>query len=396
VPHPEDPATGSSPLDGITVLDLSSVGPASRCTRLLADFGAQVVKIGPVPGRGPAGTEPPYFSYAGGRGYKFAKLDVRDERGRDAFLALAETADVVIESFRPGVVARLGIGYENVATLNSGIVYCSTSGYGQAGPSAAWAGHDLNYLAVSGYLAMSSPTSGGAPPLPGATIADAAAGGMHAALSIMAALLARNHTGKGRYLDVAVADGALWLMSLAVDEHLATGASVMPGHDVLSGRYACYANYEAADGRWLSVGAIEPKFFANLCKALNCEKWVGLQYDDSVQDEIRSDLSSAFARADRDAWVAELAGADTCVAPVLEPSEVEGDPQYTYRRAIVEAEHPTIGAFRQVGPVLAGMPRLPEPVAVPDTKVTQTSELLESAGMSAAEVSELTSRGVLA
>jgi alpha-methylacyl-CoA racemase len=378
------------------VLDLSTVGPASRCTRLLADFGAEVVKVGGVPGRGPAQAEPPFFSYAASRSMKQMKVDLRDDDGREALLALAAESDVIVESFRPGVVDRLGIGYREVSARNPRIVYCSTSGYGQDGPRSAWAGHDLDYLAVSGYLAMSAPNPGGAPPLPGATIADAAAGGMHAALSIMAALLARQSTGKGKYLDVAVADGALWLMSLAVDEHLATGSRPAPGHDVLSGRYACYGTYAASDGRWLAVAAIEPKFFANLCKALDCEKWVGLQYDDSVQDDIRSDLSSAFARADRDAWVAELAGADTCVAPVLEPSEVEGDPQYTYRRAIVEAEHPTIGAFRQVGPVLAGMPRLPEPVAVPDTKVTQTSELLESAGMSAAEVSELTSRGVLA
>jgi alpha-methylacyl-CoA racemase len=372
------------------------VGPASRCTRLLADFGAEVVKVGGVPGRGPGQTEPPFFSYAASRSMKQVKVDLRDDDGRQAFLALAVESDVIVESFRPGVVDRLGIGYREVSARNPRIVYCSTSGYGQDGPHSAWAGHDLDYLAVSGYLAMSAPTSGGAPPLPGATIADAAAGGMHAALSIMAALLARQSTGKGEYLDVAVADGALWLMSLSVDEHLATGSRPAPGHDVLSGRYACYGTYAASDGRWLAVAAIEPKFFANLCKALDCEKWVGMQYDDSVQNEIRADLSLAFARADRDSWVAELAGADTCVAPVLEPSEVESDPQYTYRRAIVEAEHPTTGTFRQVGPVLAGMPRLSEPVAVPDTKVTQTRELLESAGMSAMRVAELTSRGVLA
>jgi alpha-methylacyl-CoA racemase len=396
VPHPEDPATGSSPLDGITVLDLSSVGPASRCTRLLADFGAQVVKIGPVPGRGPAGTEPPYFSYAGGRGYKFAKLDVRDERGRDAFLALAEKADVVIESFRPGVVARLGIGYEHVVTLNPGIVYCSTSGYGQAGPAAAWAGHDLNYLAVSGYLAMSSPTSGGAPPLPGATIADAAAGGMHAALSIMAALVARNHSGMGRYLDVAVADGALWLMSLAVDEHLATGAPITPGHDVLSGRYACYANYEAADGRWLSVGAIEPKFFANLCSALGCDKWIDHQYEDACQAEIRADLAAALAQRDRDSWVEELSAADTCVAPVLDPAEATDNAQYAYRGAFVQAEHPTAGRFMQVGAVLAGMPKIQAPVVLPDPGVTQTVEILRDAGVSEANLAAMQTEGVLA
>ncbi len=378
------------------MLDLSTVGPASRCTRILGDFGARVVKIGPVPGRGQATTEPPYFSYGGGRGYERARIDVRDDGGREAFLALAAAADVVVESFRPGVVERLGIGYDQVAARNPAIVYCSTSGYGQDGPRSSWAGHDLDYLAVSGYLAMSSPSDGSAPPLPGATVADAAAGGMHAALSIMAALLARHTNGRGAYLDVAVADGALWLMSLAVDEHLATGASPRPGHDVLSGRYACYANYRTADGRFVAVGAIEPKFFANLCNALGCEKWAERQYDDAAQDEIRVDLAAAFACRDRDSWINELAGADTCVAPVLEPAEVAGDAQYRYRKVFVEAVHPTEGDFAQVGPVLAGMPAVAEPVMLPDPAKTQTDELLLAAGVSEGKVEEMRSRGVLA
>ncbi len=183
-------------------------------------------------------------------------------------MALAAAADVVVESFRPGVVDRLGIGYDAVKARNPGIVYCSTSGYGQDGPRAGWAGHDLDYLAVGGYLAMSTPGANGAPPLPGATIADAAAGGMQAALAITAALAGRAHTGVGAYLDVSVADGVLWLMSLAIDEQLARGGEIHPGHDVLSGGYACYATYRTADDKWVAVAAIEPKFFANLCAAL--------------------------------------------------------------------------------------------------------------------------------
>jgi alpha-methylacyl-CoA racemase len=275
-------------------------------------------------------------------------------------------------------------------------VYCSTSGYGQDGPRSSWAGHDLDYLAVSGYLAMSAPTAGGAPPLPGATIADAAAGGMHAALSIMAALIAGQTTGKGRYLDVAVADGALWLMSLAVDEHLATGSPVNPGHDVLSGRYACYGNYQAADGRWLAVGAIEPKFFANLCHALGYDKWIEHQYADAHQVEIRADLATSFARRDRDSWVEQLAGADTCVAPVLDPAEATGNPQYLHRGAFVRAQHATEGTFMQVGPVLAGMPSVEEPVMLPDPDITETVEILEAVGVSESRVSEMQTEGVLA
>ena len=193
-------------------------------------------------------------------------LDLKDSEGKKAFLALASAGDVVVESFRPGVVDRLGIGYGAVSARNPGIVYCSTSGYGQDGPASQWAGHDVDYLALGGYLAMSTPGDESAPPLPGATVADAAAGGMQAALAIMAALVERGRSGLGAYLDVSVAAGVLWLMSLAIDEQLAVGDAMDPGHDVLSGRYACYGIYKTADDKWLAVGAIEAKFFGNLCR----------------------------------------------------------------------------------------------------------------------------------
>ena len=178
-------------LAGVSVLDLSSVGPASRCTRLLADYGASVVKVGPVPSADAVHVEPQFFAYSAHRGMRRAQVDLKDDGGREAFLSLAAAADVVIESFRPGVAARLGIGYDAVTTRNPAIVYCSTSGYGQDGPHAQWAGHDIDYLAVGGYLAMSTPLADGTPPLPGATVADAAAGGMHAALAITSALAGR-------------------------------------------------------------------------------------------------------------------------------------------------------------------------------------------------------------
>ena len=163
---------------------------------------------------------------------------------------------------------------------------------------------------------------------------------------------------------MSVADGVLWLTSLAVDEHLATGAPVGPGHNIITGRYACYDTYRAADGGWLAVGAIEPKFFANLCRLLGCEQWTAHQLDDDVQDDIRADFRAAFATRDRDAWVAELAGADTCVTPVLTADELVDDEQYAARHAIVDAvTAPSDGSaptrFRQVGPVLAGMARPP-------------------------------------
>lgn len=382
-------------LAGVTVLDLSSVGPAARATRLLADYGATVVKVVPVPGAGPQGTVAPWYAYGAQRGYKKVALDVRDPDGRDAFLALAAVAQVVVESFRPGVVDRLGIGHGDVARRNPGVVYCSTSGYGQDGPRAGWAGHDLNYLAVGGYLASTQPRADGGPPIPGATVADAAAGGMQAALAICAALVRHRTTGEGTFLDVSVADGVLWLMSLSVDEHLATGAEPGPGHDVLSGRYACYDTYRAGDGRWLAVAAIEPKFFANLCRALGLESWVDRQYDDDAQPALRDALAGALAAKGRDDWVAALAGADTCVSPVQEVAEIAGDPQFAARRALVDAKVDGRG-LRQVSAVMAGMPVPPSPVAVRAGAATDTDELLAAAGIDAPRIAWLRRKGAAA
>jgi alpha-methylacyl-CoA racemase len=385
-------------LSGITVLDLSTVGPAARCTRLLADYGARVVKVGPVPGADAAPIEPPFFAYSGHRGMGRVLLDLKNDDGRAAFLALAAAADVVVESFRPGVVDRLGIGYEAVAARNRGIVYCSTSGYGQDGPHAQWAGHDIDYLAVGGFLAMSGPGRDGAPPLPGATIADAAAGGMHAALAIAAALAGRAGTGRGAYLDVSVAEGVLWLMSLAVDEQLALGGDISPGHDVLSGRYGCYGVYRASDDKWLAVGAIEAKFFANLCGALGCPELAGVQYDDDAQPVIRAALAAAFETRTRDEWVELLSGADTCIAPVLDVAEVASYPQFAARGAVDAAHHASEGTFTQLAPLLAGMARVPEgeTVELPDTAHTDTEHLLKEAGVDGETIARWVAKRVVA
>ena len=397
---PPPPATPGGPLAGIVVLDLATVGPAARCSRLLADYGATVIKVGTVPGRGAAPLRPPFYAYSGSRHLWWTALDLKDPDGRDAFLALARAADVVIESFRPGVADRLGIGFDQLRVVNPRIILCSTTGYGQGGPRADWAGHDINYLAVGGYLACTEPRADGGPPVPGATIADAAGGGMQAALAITAALIGRGEDGPGTHLDVAIADGVLWLTSLAVDEHLATGAAVGHGQSMVTGRFACYDTYRAADGSWLAVGAIEPRFFANLCRLLGCEEWVPHQLDDDRQDEIRAAFRVAFAAKDRDAWVAELAGADTCVSPVLSPAELVEDDQYGARHAFVEAIVPSAGGaprrFRQVGPVFAGMERPTEPVTVTDPARTDTDRLLAAAGFDPTRIAELRTKGVVA
>jgi alpha-methylacyl-CoA racemase len=383
-------------LSGGTVLDLATVGPAARCTRILADYGATVVKVGAPPRKDGVQIEPLYYAYSGGRGMKKVRIDLKAPEGRDAFLRLAETADVVVESYRPGVVARLGIAYADLLEVNERIVYCSTSGYGQEGPASQWAGHDINYLALGGYLHCSGRRSNGGPPLPGATVADSAAGGMHAAIAILAALMRRNATGKGEYLDVSAAEGVLSLMSLTIDEYLATGNEPGPGHDILTGRYACYETYEARDGKWLAVGAIEPVFYANLCKALGCEKWIEHQRDDGVQDEIRADFRTAFKKRDRDEWVAELAPANTCVAPVYSIVELAEAPHFNDRGVFVEAKHDEHGSFCQVGALLAGMNALEEPVTVRDAGVTDTDVLLRETGLSAEEIEKMRSEGIVA
>jgi alpha-methylacyl-CoA racemase len=383
-------------LDGVTVLDLASVGPAARTSRWLADYGATVVKVGPTPKQGGVQITPPFYAYAAHRDMLRAQFDLKADAGRDAFLRLAASADVVIESFRPGVVERLGIGYSAVQAVNPGVVYCSTTGYGQDGPYSQWAGHDINYLAVGGYLDCSGRAAAGGPAVPGATIGDGAGGGMHAVIAILAALVSRAATGEGEYLDVSVADGVLSLMSLHLDEFLATGAVPAPRHDLLTGRYACYDVYPARDGEWLAVGAIEPQFWANLCRALDCDEWIEHQNDDAVQDQIRADLRAAFATRDRDEWVATLGPANTCVSPVASVPEVVEDTHFAARDTFSDAHDAQHGEFRQLGRVLAGMDRHQPPVEVRPATVTDTAALLGEAGFDESEVAALIAQGAVA
>jgi crotonobetainyl-CoA:carnitine CoA-transferase CaiB-like acyl-CoA transferase len=216
-------------------------------------------------------------------------------------------------------------------------------------------------------------------------------------MAILAALVRRATTGTGAYLDVSVGDGVLAIMALQVDEYLATGDLPGPRHGLLTGRYACYDCYPTRDGKWLTVAAIEPRFWANLCAALGLERWATHQTDDAVQDDVRRDLRAAFLTKDRDEWTGELSPADTCVAPVLSVAEVVDDVQFSARRAFVEAKHGAHGRFRQVGPLFAGMTAAPpEPYSVRDAAETDTEELLRAAGMSANECAELRETGVIA
>ncbi len=375
------------------VLDLATVGPAARASRILSDYGAGVTKVGAVPRAGGVQIVPPYYAYSGNRGMTRALFDLKADDGRDAFLALVADADVVIESFRPGVADRLGIGFDDLSGVNPGIILCSTSGYGQDGPRRDWAGHDLNYLATSGYLDCSGRQADGRPALPGATIADIAAGGMQAAMSIMAALI---REPRGEHIDVSIADGAFTMMSLYVDEYLATGNEPGPGHYILTGRYACYDTYRCADGRYVSVGAIEARFWANLCELLEVPGYAALQYDDESQDEIRRVLSERFAAQDRDHWVDLLGPADTCVAPVNTVAEAVEDPHNTARGLVVDAVSATDGPFRQSAPGWAGTVPPDGPYEVAPTDSTDTAGLLAACGFEPDRIEGLLEQGVIA
>jgi alpha-methylacyl-CoA racemase len=227
-------------------------------------------------------------------------------------------------------------------------------------------------------------------------VADSAAGGMQAAVAILAALLRRARTGQGEYLDVSVAEGVLALMALHVDEHLATGAEPGPGSNVLTGRYACYDCYQARDGAWLAVGAIEAAFWANLCRALGLDKLVQRQYDDDAQDELRAELARVFAGEDRQHWLDLLLDADTCVTPVYSIDELVDDPQFAARGVFGTAEHPAEGRLRQVAPLMAGQQGADGSVQLPDPGATHTRELLGAAGLGAEALDELFDSGAVA
>jgi alpha-methylacyl-CoA racemase len=372
-------------LGALTVVELSGVGPASRCARVLADLGARWVRV--VPPSRVARIEAPWHSYGAYRGARHLHLDLKTVQGPATFVRVASGADVVIESFRPGVADRLGIGYRQVSAANPGVVYCAVTGYGQTGPWAALAGHDLNYVAVTGALAAAGRRSDGGPCVPGVTMADAAGGGWQAAIRILAAIVARAKTGRGRYLDVSASEGTMQLMALTIDEYFATGVVPAPGGALLTGGYACYDVYEAADGRWLAVAALEPRFFANLCDALGHAELASLQFDAAAQPEVRNTLASVLRTRPQQDWVAALAPLDTCVSAVLTVEEVAEESHWRERSAFCDFEHPDRGPARQVRP-FGDRPCVARGTA-PAADASDSDEVLAHAGFTPGEIAAL-------
>lgn len=323
------------PLSGITVLDLTRLLPGPLCAQHLADMGAEVIKVeDPVVGdhtrhSGLPGQEAPLF-VAVNRNKRSVTLDLKQPEGRDLLLKLAEAADVLIEGFRPGVLERLGCGYAAVAARNPRIVYCSITGYGQDGPRAAMAGHDINYIAEAG-IAEQIGAAGQGPATLNFQIADLAGGTLSASMGILAALFDAGRSGKGRHVDVSMTDCA---MAHAAIPAAALAAAAYPerGKGRISGGIPCYGYYETADGRYMAVGALEPQFWRRLCEALERPDLIphgqGTPEHTAVAREALTAIFRSRTMAD---WADRLGGVDCCVSPVLTLEEARTSPHAVAR-----------------------------------------------------------------
>lgn len=355
-------------LEGIRVLDLTHLAPGALCTMILGDLGADVIRIEAPPGVGgrgaglgisPVGEEGRRRAAfdALNRNKRSVGLNLRSELGRDIFYKLARTADVVVEGFRPGVVKRLAVDYESVRPINPRIVYCSLSGYGQDGPYSKFSGHDINYISIAGALNLIG-TPGQAPVIPLNLLADFAGASLHGVIGIMSALIARNKTGKGQYVDISYTDGAMSLITWFISQYLATGILFNKGETWLHGAYPYYGLYQAKDGKYVSIGCVEPWFWENLCRALGKEEYIPYcispehffhKPEGEIWERIFSDLRQIFLTKTRDEWFDFLCQKDVPVGKVYTLDEVFRDPQVLHRQMVVELEHPTIGKLRQPG-----------------------------------------------
>ncbi len=323
------------PLTGVRVLDLSRLLPGPYATMILAGLGADVVKVEDLDGGDYMRWMPPLHDgtaamfTAINRDKRSLRLDLKSPRGRELFLDLAARSHVVLESFRPGVMDRLGLGAAVLHDRNPRLVVCSISGFGQDGPDRLRAGHDLNYLARAGVLGITADADG-RPVIPGVQMADLGAGAQSAVIAILAALRQAERTGKGSHCDVAMLDGMLSWMS----PHIAAaqaGGSAGPGSMLLNGAHPCYHVYRCADG-WISVAALEPKFWARLCELLEVEELHDLAF--ATGDEAAAAverLESVFLRATRAQWRERLGEEDACCEPVLGIDELLVDPQVRHR-----------------------------------------------------------------
>jgi crotonobetainyl-CoA:carnitine CoA-transferase CaiB-like acyl-CoA transferase len=321
---------------------------------MLADLGAEVIKIEEPNYGDPARLVPPRIKEEGAlfltvnRNKKSVTLNLKDARGVAAYFKLAAQADVVIEGFRPGVVDRLGIGYAATREVNEKIVYCSLTGYGQNGPMADRSGHDINYTGMAGVLGLTADAKG-MPVIPAVQIADLG-GGMIAAIGILSALLARNHTGKGQYIDVSMLDASISLMPFVASNFFAGEDTEVGAHTQLTGSFPFYNVYKTKDGKYLSLGALEPKFWKNFCEAVSRKDFIEKQFAKGKDRErLQTELRSLFLSKTRDEWLKFFADKDVCCEPIYNMAEALSSPQAAQRAMIFEMDHPVEGPLRQIG-----------------------------------------------
>jgi crotonobetainyl-CoA:carnitine CoA-transferase CaiB-like acyl-CoA transferase len=366
-----------SALAGLRVLDLSRLLPGGFCSLLLADFGADVIKVEDTGMGDYVRADPPAF-HALNRGKRAVSIDLKNPAGRDAFVRMAAGADVVLESFRPGVMDRLGVGYARLREENPRLVYCAITGYGQEGPYAQRAGHDMNYLALTGLLGLTGEADG-APIQAAGQIADLGGGALMAAFGILAALRERDASGEGQFVDISMKDGALSWLAMDAARVLAGGAVPGRGETPLAGGLICYRPYRCADG-WVTFGALEPKFWQAWCRGVGRDDLAEHQFE-PVGSDVHGEVEAEFARRTRDEWRAFNDEHDCCVEPVLaldEALEHAGD-------MVVNS-----GAERLLGtPVrLSRTPAHPSRAAGPP-RGADTDAVLTEAGLTADEIGAL-------
>jgi crotonobetainyl-CoA:carnitine CoA-transferase CaiB-like acyl-CoA transferase len=389
------------PLEGLRVLDLTRLLPGGYATLLMADLGADVVKV-EEPGKGdyirwmpPMAGEHSAGHVALNRNKRSMTLNLKTDEGRAVFERVVPSFDVVVESFRPGVMDRLGIGWIALSRLHPRLVYCAISGYGQDGPRAGAAGHDIDYIAYAGALGMTG-ERGGPPVVPGLQIGDLAGGGMAAVIAVLAALRKRDATGQGDFCDVSMTDGVVSWLSIHAASFFATGEVPERGDMHLTGAYPCYRVYPAADG-WLAVGALEPHFWITLCDAIGRSDLRDDGFSTGERGEqVVAELEALFVQRTRARWMEHFGDADVCVAPVNDLAETFADDQVRARGMVVDAPLPDGTRWRHLGvPVkLSGAPgdvtRLPPPAIGEHTR-----EVLEEAGVDGEAFERLRSAGVV-
>ncbi|MFB5284152.1 CaiB/BaiF CoA transferase family protein [Peribacillus sp. Hz7] len=342
-------------LNGVKVLDLSRLLPGPYCSLIMADYGAEVIKI-EEPGQGdyirwrkPAIEEIGARHLTVNRNKKSIELNLKTEEGKEIFKKMAESADVILESFRPGVMDRLGIGYDEISKINEGIVYCSLTGYGQTGPYRRLPGHDINYIGYSGILGLIGEKDG-KPVVPGVQIADLGGGALMALSGIMMALFHKEKTGKGQYVDVSMLDGAVTWLYAALSDYFASGSIPERGKTRLDGHFAFYNVYETKDQKYLSVGASEKKFWKEICELVGKPEWIELhEGPEDIQEQLKKDMSELFKQRNQQEWLDLLQTKDTCVGPVYNIDEIFSDSQIIERELFTEMNHPVAGMIKQIG-----------------------------------------------